>query len=346
MIAALLEKDVKLFFRNQFIAVITALGLVMYAAIYLLLPNEVDQTLSLALYVEEGALTSVSEAFGDVVEAELYDSQDALIAAVDDGNYSVGVAVTADAIEAVANDEQGTIQVYYAPGTTESVRNTYNDLLTLMFGRNLPYTVNTSTEIVGPDFLEEPTPMRDRLLPLLVMAIFFIEMMGLAGLLVEEIENGTARGVLITPLTTGQFFMAKALLGVGLAFVQGLLLLIVTGGLFKAPVIIIITLFINGLFISGIAFLVASVAQDYMTAMGWNILFVFALLIPAITVVAPGLTTDFVTIIPSFFFVDTLHRAMNLQATLSDVTPNLIALLLVSVVLLGLGSTLLRRRLA
>ncbi len=338
MIAALIEKDVKLFFRNQFIALITALGLVMYAAIYWLLPSDVDQTLSLAFYVEEGTLTSMAEAFGDVVEVELFESQDALIAAVDEGDYLVGVGVTAD--------EQGTIQVYYAPGTTESVRNTYSDLLTLMFGQNLPYTVTTTTEIVGPDFLEEPTPMRDRLLPLLVMAIFFIEMMGLAGLLVEEIEKGTARGVLITPLTTGRFFTAKALLGVGLAVTQGLVLLIVTGGLFKAPVIILVTLIINGLFISGIAFLVASVAQDYMTAMGWNILFIFALLVPAITIVAPGLTTDFVTIIPSYFFVDTLHRAMNLQATWGDITPNLTALLLVSVVLLVLGSTLLRRRLA
>lgn len=343
MIAALLEKDIKLFFRNQFNLVVTILSLVMFIAIYLLLPDNVDQTLDLALYVEDGVPQTVADRFGEPIEVTLFDTEDNLIAAIDDGDYPVGLALTAAA--AIGEDP---FPVYYAPGTNEDVRRTYNDVLSniLSIGVSTPVMVNETVEVLGPVHLDEPTPLRNRLMPLLLLVIYAVEMMGLAGLIVEEIEAKTAQGLLTTPLGMGQFFTAKAMIGVGLALVQSVLLLLVVGELFNAPLILIVTLLLSGLFISGLAFFVAALSEDYVTVMGWSILVILLLMLPAITLVAPGIANDFINLIPSFFFIDTVHQAVNLEGTWSDVTTNLIALFTVSIALLGAGSLLLRRRLS
>jgi ABC-2 type transport system permease protein len=343
MIAALLQKDVKLFFRNQFNLVITVLSLAIFIIAYLFLPDEVDQTLDIAVYAEDGLISGLPDVFPGAIEIRSFETEEALIEAVDNGDVAVGLVLT----RAVLNGDA--IPVYYAPGTSESVRETFDSVLTM--GLNVgdaPMLTNVSmtTEVLGPQALDAPTPMRDRLLPALVLVIYAVEMMGLAGLIVEEIENDTARGVLTTPLSLGQFFSAKAIMGVGLAVSQALALLAIIGVLFEAPLAIAAILLASGLLISGVAFVIASVSEDYMAVMGWSILFILAMLIPALTLVAPGLASDAVRLIPSYFFVDALHQTINLGGGFGDITTHLVTLTVISLGLLALGGALLRRRLS
>lgn len=348
MIAALLEKDIKLFFRNQFNLVITVLSLVVFTGAYLLLPDDVDQTLNVALYAEAGVPQSVIDRFTGPVEARIYETEEDLIDAVEDSKYSVGVVLRTASFSDGAG---GTVPVYYAPGTADEVKGTFDNVLSSLLnapqpGQPTPVRVSEQFEVIGPDFLEEPTPLRNRLLPALLLVIYAVEMMGLAGLIVEEIETQTARGLLTTPLSIAQFFTSKALMGVGLAVSQALFMLLVVGELFAAPLILLAVLLISSLFISGLAFLVAALSEDYMTVIGWSILFILALMIPALTLVAPGLGSAVVELIPSFYFIDTVHQAVNLEAGWADVTSNLLLLLAISIALLGLGGQLLRRRLS
>ena len=50
VIKTLLMKDFKLYFRNQLFAVITGLSIVLYLAIYFLMPNNVDDTVNVLIY--------------------------------------------------------------------------------------------------------------------------------------------------------------------------------------------------------------------------------------------------------------------------------------------------------
>lgn len=349
MIAALVQKDLKLFFRNQFNLVMTALSLGMFIVAFLALPDEVDQTLGLAAFVEEGVSSTLVDSFGESIELELYESEEALIEAVDDGDHSVGVVLTNAISDALDNGEQSTIPIYYAPGTNSDTRESYTDILamtfnTSQFASSQPFAVNQVTEILGPN-VDEPTPIRNRIMPMLVLVIFMVEMMGLGGLSVEEIASDTARGILTTPLSLPQFFTSKAIIGVGLAFVQAIFLLAVTGILFDAPLILLAVLLLTGVLISGLALFIAAISDNYMAVMGWGILFTILFIIPGIIVMAPGLGNDFIKLIPSYFVIDTIHEAINLDADFGDVTSNLGILLVSSFAVLGIGSAFLRRRL-
>ncbi len=52
-IRALLKKDLKLFISNRFYFLITVLGLVFYVVAYFVLPSQVEENLSLAVYAKE-----------------------------------------------------------------------------------------------------------------------------------------------------------------------------------------------------------------------------------------------------------------------------------------------------
>lgn len=349
MIIALVQKDLKLFFRNQFNLVITVLSLGMFIVAFLALPDEVDQTLGLAAFVEDGVSSTLVDSFGESIELELYDSQEALIEAVDNGDHSVGVVLTNAISDALENGEQSTIPVYYAPGTNSDTREGYTDILamtlnTSQFSNSQPFAVNSITEVLGPN-VDEPTPIRNRIMPMLILVIFMVEMMGLSGLIVEEVASGTAQGILTTPLSLPQFFTSKAIIGVGLAFVQAIFLLAITGILFEAPLILLAVLLLTGVLISGIALFVAAVSANYMAVMGWGILFTILFIIPGIIVVVPGLGNDMLKIIPSYFVIDTIHEAINLNADFGDVASNLRILFVSSFAILGVGSAFLRRRL-
>ena len=84
MIAALIGKDFKLYFANRLFAIITVLGLVAYVAMYYLLPNTVDETLELGLYMRE--MPPALEELLDSDEVKFYhaESEEALKQAVID----------------------------------------------------------------------------------------------------------------------------------------------------------------------------------------------------------------------------------------------------------------------
>ncbi|MEQ8672498.1 MAG: ABC transporter permease [Aggregatilineales bacterium] len=346
MIQALVQKDIKLFFRNQFFALITGLSLVIYIALYFVLPDSVNQSLSFALYTDASDMSEVFN--GNGLEAVSFDSQEALIAAVENGDYSSGLVLPSAMVDSRTQGEQITLQVYYAPDTTTEEREAINSVFSAKASGLVAPDVTTArinrvTEVLGR-FTEAPIPLRDRMVPTLVLLIFTVEVMGMATLIVEEIEHGTARAVLITPLGLPQFFTSKALMGIGLAFVQVFIVVAITGNLATSPLIMIATLLVGSLLITGIGFLIASVARDMMSVMAWGMLILVVLTLPAITIILPTIGAGWIDLIPTYFLVDTLHQTMNFGASWVDVTSNLLILLITGGIAILLGSVLLRRR--
>lgn len=345
MIKALVQKDMTLFFRNQFFALITALGLVLYIGFYFLMPAEVDETLPFAVYVEgtsDDLLDGV--AVGEGISLSSMPSREALIESVESGAHLVGLAVSAQDFTAMLLGRDAHLTVYYAPDIPQALRDAIQGILRTGIGANREAGVQMVTEVVGM-VSDTPIPLRDRVLPTLLLLILATEVMGLGTIIVEEIEEKTAQAVLTTPLSMGQFLTSKVIVGVGLAFVQVFLIVSVTGTLFLAPLLMIITLLIGSVFVTGVGFLIASFARDMMSVIGWSMLLLVLLTLPSMVVVFPMVGADWMRFIPSYYLVDTLHRGMNFGASLADVSANLVILLLIGISTLGIGSLALRRRL-
>ncbi len=345
IIRALLAKDFALFSRNRFYALITVLGIVAYTAIYFVLPGSVNEELEIGLFAP--VVPPVFELIQEEgIKFEVFETEEALIEAVTEGEYAAGVALPADIMDKFASGLKPEITLYFpadAPEElTDAVQIMIRELAYLQTGQ--PLAIEMSTEILGRDMLGAQIPQRDRMRPLFAVIIIMFETMGLASLISEEVERGTAQALLVTPVRVKDLFLAKGLLGVSLAFGPALLLMAVIGGMSSQPFIILTALLLGGVLATGTGFLVASLAKDMMSVMGWGMVVVIVFMVPTFGIMFPGATSGWVKAIPSFYLADTVHQATNFGAGWSDIWQNLLILAGFNFVIVWGGIMALKRK--
>lgn len=346
MLGAVIRKDLVLFFKNRYFTVITVAALFGYAAMYYLLPSQIDETLEIGVFAPAVASALADPLEDEGVILEQYSSEAALKEAVIEGEVPVGVYFPDDLLPALALGEQPTVNVYLSADLPQEFRDLYpilvEEWVALMAGSSMPVEFNE--EILGVDMAGSLIPTRDRMLPLLAVFVLMVEVLGLASLISEEVTTGTIKGLLITPLSTAGLFTAKGIFGVGLAFTQVTLLMLITGGLLKEPLLMLLLLLVGAVMVTGIAFLMASASKDMMSVMWKGLLVILILAIPAMNVLLPGLTTDWIKAIPSFYLVDAVHQVINFDASWGAVWGNLLVLAAFAAVFLTLGVMALRRQ--
>lgn len=339
-----------LYFRNRFFAYITIVAMVLYSVIYLVMPSTVDEALRVGVFapdVPDLLLELLNSRDITLVELE---SDAALQQAVSDNQYPVGLVLTADVIRGLLRGEQTTVTVYFAsdapPEISEALqtvmRLAFNEISYTLGGQSLNVTFRE--EIIGQDMTGQQLAVRERLLPLLAVMLLVMEMMGLGNLIAEEAENGTLRALLITPVNVPGLFTSKAIMGIVLAFVQAALLLGLTGNLTQEPLLLLLTLLLSALVVTGIAFLIASVSRDMMGVFAWSFPLIIVMLIPSYGVVFPGTLTSWSQFIPSYYMVSTIHQVVNFGASWGAVAHNLLALLIMGVVFMAAGVLVMERK--
>jgi ABC-2 type transport system permease protein len=347
IILALVRKDIQLFFKDRFFAFITVFGLLVYIAIFFLLPNSVDETLELAIYAPDLPEELFTELASEGLVWHQYDYEEDIRLAIQAGNEQVGLVFPGDTMKKIATGEKVAARLYFAAALPVEFQQAYTLLIEelgfMLAGK--PLNLEVEEKIIGPDRAGQQVTPRRRMLPMLAIFILMTETLGLASLITNEIESGTLRALLVTPLRVGGLFLSKGITGVSLAFGQVVLLLAVTGGLIEQPLLVLVTVLLGGLLVAAIGFLISSVARDIMSVMGWGILGMVLLAIPAFNVLIPGLVSNWIKVLPSYYLVDTIYRVTNLGAGWAEVAQNLWILLAASSLLFALGMYTLSRRL-
>jgi ABC-2 type transport system permease protein len=345
-IRALVAKDFTLFFRNRFFALVTPLALVVYVGLYFVMPNSVNETMEIGLYAP-GSAAVLDDFQQQGLGIHVAESEDELRDGVTDHDYVAGIVLPADLAEKLASGEKPRIDLYVASDVTEEAKEAVASLMREMIYAlsGQPLVVEFSTEVLpGPDMVGEQIPPRDRMRPLFAVFLIVFETYGLATLITEEIEHRTIQALLVTPVSVKDLFAAKGITGITLAFGQGALFMAFVGGLNDQPAIIILALLLAALLVTGIGFLIASLAKDMMSVLAWGLLALVILVIPAMGVLFPGVITGWAKVIPSYYVVDTVDRVANYGSGWSDIWQNLLILVAFSVALLLVGMVALRRR--
>jgi ABC-2 type transport system permease protein len=345
-IRALLKKDIALFTGNRFYFLITVVGLIFYIGVYFLLPQNVEEKFKLALYapVLPPAFALLSGQPG--ADIQVFSSLDELKQQVQHGDYQAGIALPADIMDVWAAGGKPEITVYYAatapPEASQTIVTLVKELAYAQTGQTLNY--QTTEEVLGPDLVGAQIALRDRMRPLLAVFILLVEIMSLASLISTEIDQGTAQALLVTPLRTRELFVAKGILGVGLALIQALIFMALVGGFSHQPLIILVTLGLGSLMVVGLGFLLASLARDVTVVTGWGMLLLVILAIPGFGVAIPGLLSSWTKIIPSYYLTETVSKVVNYGAGWSEVGLNLVILAAFTAAVIVLGMITLRRR--
>jgi ABC-2 type transport system permease protein len=345
-ILPLVAKDLKLFFRNRFFAFITVLGLAAYAAIYLAMPRSVNEMIGLGLYAP-----SLPSQFALQLEAEgepllLAESEAGLRQAVLDGEISGGIALPADFFEGLQAGERPIVTVYLpsdAPQDLREVMEVLVEALVLPLS-GTPLNFDVREEILGPDLVGQQIPLRDRMLPLFAIFALMMETLGMASLIAQEIQSRTINALLVTPMRVREVLFSKGITSVLMTFAQAALLMLIIGGFRQRPLIILITLLLGALLVTGIGFLMGAVSKDFLSVIGSGIPAIILLSIPAMGIAFPGLLTGWARLIPSHYLADTIHQVVNFGASWREVRLNLLILSGVNLALLWLSGLVLTRK--
>jgi ABC-2 type transport system permease protein len=345
IIKALVYKDFFLFFRNRFIGIVTVLAVVFYILFYFWMPKTVDESLEIGLYtpVDLPAFRQV-EAEGLVLTA--VDSEETLKESVTNGDYVAGIALPADALEAIAAGRMPGITLYVASDVPEEVKDSVTAIIKELAYRQAgqPLLVEINEEVLGTDMAGMQIPPRDRLRPMLAVFLIMFETFGLANLIAEELERGTARALLVTPMSPRDLFIGKGIFGVGLAFSEAVLFMGIVGGLNNQPLIILLALLLGSMMATAIGFFIGSMAKDFMSVLAWGMIILIILSVPAFGVMFPGAVTGWVEYIPSYYLVDMVHRVASFGADWGDVWLNIAILLVFSIVVFWIGILGIRRK--
>jgi len=345
LVGSLVKKDLFIFFRNRFFAVITVLGLVFYPVMYFVMPRSVDVTLRIGLYApgEIPAFESVQE---QGLEFEDVASEEELGQAVIDGKVIAGISLPADTVGRLIGGERPTVNVFFAADTPEETKGAIEVIIQELSYRmtGQPLAVEISEEVLGPDLAGTPLPPRDRLRPLLAALLIMVETMGLATLISEEIERGTIHALLVTPATVADVFTAKGIVGISLAFGQAALFMAIVGGLNQQPLVVLTALFLGAMLVIAAGFIIGAVAKDMLSVLAWSLPVIIIFIIPSMGIAFPGRVTRWVEALPTYYLMDTIHRASNFGAGWGDVWQNLVILFGFDLALIWLGVASLRRK--
>ncbi len=315
IIGAIIRKDLVAFTRDRFYVFITVFGLIIYIAMYWFLPNSVDETIEAGIYWQGGSPQVLSS--GDGLEFITFDTPEALEAAVDgsgDESVPIGLDFPNGFVESVRSGRPTTVRVLLTTDVPDEYRGAMTsfvrELAFLVAGTELPVTQLDTTEVIlGEDRAGDQVSLREKMGPMFVFFVLLIETFALATLVATEIQARTVTAVLATPTRLSDFLAAKAIIGTVLAFGEALLLVTLIGVLGTSPLVLIITLLLGALLVTGFGLIAGSTGKDFIGIVFWSMVFMIPLAIPSFAVLFPGSAADWVRVLPSYGLIDSIVRA-------------------------------------
>lgn len=344
----LVVKDLTLFFRDRFFAFITVLGLVFYAGLYMVMPDFVDEMIGVGLYAPT-LHPEISQMLEEEAEPMLLaESEESLMQAVLEDEISVGIVLPSDLFEQMTIGARPEITLYLrsdAPEDMAEMAAVLVEAMLLTFSGS-PIHFEITEQVLGPDMVGQQIPARDRLIPMILIMVLMFETFGTSSLIAQEIQTRTIHAILTTPMGIRELLISKGITGVLLTLPQTVILMLIMGGFRQYPALILLSLFLGTLLVTGIGFLMGAAGKDMLSIIGMGTFVIILLSIPPLGVIFPGIFTGWARLIPSYYLADILHQVVNMGAGWQQVWPNLVFLLGASLALLGIGAWVLKRRFA
>lgn len=379
IVAAIMRKDIAEYRRDRLWVFLTVMVLVIVVALFWILPDDVDETITLGVAgLDAQLLAEAATAEDEGLRVLPFDSEAQLravvageetawrsegdttvvttTAATDDGpagaeqvDVTVGLAFPADFAAAAASGDATGATVYVDAGVPEEIRTAMTSLVReigfTLVGRDLPVEAPAGDVVVlGEDRAGAQASLRDGFRPLLVFLVLIMEMFVMASLIAKEIQDRTVTAVLVTPATTGDVLAAKSITGALSGFVQAVVVLVAIDALWPQPVLVLTLMLLGSVMVAGTAMIAGSTGRDFITTLFMGMAYMIPLIIPAFAALFPGTASAWIRALPSYPLVRGLIDVTTDGAGWRDTLPELGALVAWCVALFALGWVVLRRR--
>lgn len=266
-------------------------------------------------------------------------------------NLDIGIAFPADFIADVGSGKEDVVVTVYSDANVPeeiqgAIKSFVREAGYQLAGRELPVTMPDEQSIVlGADRAGDQVTLQEKMRPMLLFMVLLMETFSMASLVSTEVLQRTVTAVLVTPAKVGDFLAAKTIFGTFMSLGQGLIILLVIGGLTTENWSLVLTaLFMGAVMFTGVALFVGAAGKDFLGQLFYAMLFVVPLIIPTFSVLFPGSAATWVRVLPTYPIIDVLVGAFNYGATWSSSWQSLAYAAAWLVVLYGAGLFALKRK--
>jgi len=347
VISAILRKDLVAFSRDRFYVFITVIGLGAFVAMYWLLPSSVDETVRLGVSHTglDEILTPIAAAENEALAIFEFDNRDELVAAVESGREGIvaGIAFPASFAD-TAESVELLVPAGLPPEYLPLMEGIATEVAFFAAGEIPSMSIATRTVILGVDRAGDQISLQEQMRPLLAFFVLMMETFALASLVSIEVQLKTVTAVLVTPARTRDFITAKAILGTSLALGEVLLLMVLIRGFVGDLPVLLVALALGALLVTGIGLLAGASGRDFIGVMFLSLSLMIPLMIPAFGALFPGTAAGWIKALPSYGLAEAIVGVTARAESWGDLGPALLGLAAWCVVLLAVGTTVLRRR--
>ena len=328
---AIVRKDAREFSRDRLWLVLTTVGLVMFIALFWLLPSSVDETIRVGVYPADLAdslngLGASGAEGGQGLEVVSFASPEALRAAVageggadggaSGGDVAAGLAFPADFTARAARDETSDVTVYVGGDVPAEVRRAMESAVREIAALTAAAAagedpasavpVRQRTVVLGMDLAGRQVTPQERMRPLLAYFVLVMESLVLASLIAVEIQRRTVIALMATPARVSDILTAKVLLGTALAFSQAVILLALTRSFGAGWSLLLAGTLLGAVIATGTALLSGSAGKDFIGTLFLGMALLIPLAIPAVTALLPGATATWTKVLPTWGVIEVM----------------------------------------
>ena len=342
-VGVLFRKELRQGWRNVILIFAVVMPILLTLLLSLLFGTVFSGRARLGL-VDEGASQLLTRAASlESLEVKVYPSAAQLRSATAAGAVDMGVVLPAGFDERITRGEPASLIAYLWGESTLRNRavlgSTLATLIRDLAGQEAPVEIVTTT--LGG---EAAVPWETRLLPfILMMALFMSGGMVPAALLVEEKQKRTLRALTTSPVSLGEVFLAKGLLGVTLSVVMVAVTLVLNRAWGGEPVLLLGTLVLGAIMAAAVGILLGAFIKDINTLFtvikGAGIL----LYAPVIVYLFPEIPRWIGRIFPTYYMTGPLVEITQEGGTFATVAPELAVLVGLNVLLVAIIAVVVAR---
>lgn len=266
-------------------------------------------------------------------------------------SIDIGIAFPASFItDVAAGGESVKVTVYSDANVPAEIQDAMRSFVReagyQLAGQELPVGIPDDEAIIlGEDRVGDQVTMKEKMRPLMIFMILMMETFSMGALVSTEVLQRTVTAVLVTPAKISDFLASKTIFGTMTALTQALIVLLIVGGLTRDNwSLVLTTIFLGAVMVTGVAMIVGAAGKDFMGQMFYAMAFMVPMLIPAFAVLFPGTAAAWVKVIPTYPIIEVLYRSTAYSATWADSWQLLAYAAIWLVILYGWGLVTLKRK--
>jgi ABC-2 type transport system permease protein len=368
IVATIVRKDLAAYSRDAVWIGLTIFGLVIFIALFWVLPDDVDETLTVGVTGDVTGLgipvagigfpglefvpVDSAEDLEAVIrgDADLYRSDTGAVVVGGDAPdgfdrvaLEIGIAFPEGFAGDVAAGRPVTVSIYVDAAVPDDVRLAMAGVIGgVVAPGEAPALANI--EVLGEDRAGNQITPRESFRPLFAFMVLLMEGFVMASLIATEIQSRTVTALLVTPARTGDVLVAKGITGAITGLTQAIVLLAATRSFASEPVLIVVLMLFGAVMVAGLAMVAGSAGRDFMGTLFIGMALMIPLMIPAFAAIFPGTASPVVQILPSYPLVQGLVEVTNYGGGWGEVTGSLGVLAAWCVAIFALGWVVLRRK--